>query len=80
MNQYMSEVKPRPQDDQRFAARRPDVLVYQSDILTDDLVMATVLAVRMLMVLQEYHADLDKQMKDHADKIIDPMPFLATFH
>ena len=42
--------------------------------------MSTVLAVRMLMLLQEYHSDLDHQMKDHADRTIDPMPFLATFH
>ena len=47
---------------------------------TDDLVMATVLAVRMMMLLQEYHAELDKQLKDHNDKIIEPMPFMASFH
>ena len=27
-------------DDQRFAARRPDVLVYETDVLTDDLTLA----------------------------------------
>lgn len=47
---------------------------------TDDLVMSTILAVRMLMLLQEYHAELDTQMKDHTDNIIEPMPFLASFH
>lgn len=45
---------------------------------TDDLVMSTVLAVRMMMMLQTYHADLDKRMKDHNDTIIEPMPFFAV--
>jgi len=45
---------------------------------TDDLVMSTVLAVRMLMLLQTYHAELDQHMKDHSDTIIDPMPFFAV--
>ena len=27
-------------EDQRFAARRPDVLVYTSDLLTDDVTIA----------------------------------------
>ena len=45
---------------------------------TDDLVMATVLAVRMLMLLQTYHAELDQHMKDHNDTVIEPMPFFAV--
>jgi len=45
---------------------------------TDDLVMASVLAVRMLMLLQTYHADLDRQLKDHNDTVIEPMPFFAV--
>lgn len=44
---------------------------------TDDLVMATVLAVRMMQVLQNYHADLNDQLKDFADEIIEPMPFIV---
>ena len=45
---------------------------------TDDLVMATVLVVRMLQVLQSYHANLDDQMRDHQDTIIEPLPFVMT--
>jgi len=44
---------------------------------TDDLVMSTILAVRMLMLLQTYHADLDAHLKDHSDNIIEPMPFIS---
>jgi hypothetical protein len=43
---------------------------------TDDLVMATLLTVRMLQVLQTYHADLDAQMRDHQDTIVEPLPFV----
>jgi len=43
---------------------------------TDDLVMSTVLAVRMMQVLQNYHADLNTQLKDFADEVIEPMPFI----
>ena len=46
---------------------------------TDDLVMATLLAVRMLQILQSYHGELDTQMRDHGDVIIEPMPFVAMF-
>jgi hypothetical protein len=45
---------------------------------TDDLVMSTILIVRMLMLLQTYHAELDQQIKDHTDSIIEPMPFFAV--
>jgi intein/homing endonuclease len=47
---------------------------------TDDLVMATILAVRMMQTLQNYYSDLDTQMKDHGDEIIGPMPFIAVSH
>ena len=43
---------------------------------TDDLVMATVLAVRMMQVLQNFHANLDEQMRDHQDVSIEPLPFV----
>ncbi len=43
---------------------------------TDDLVMSTVLAVRMMQILQSYHADLNTQLKDFADEIVEPMPFI----
>jgi hypothetical protein len=45
---------------------------------SDDLVMATLLAVRMMQELQQYHQELDKQLRDHGDVIIPPMPFIAT--
>ena len=44
---------------------------------TDDLVMATLLAVRMLVMLQTYHVELDTHLKDHGDTIIEPMPFIS---
>jgi hypothetical protein len=44
---------------------------------TDDLVMACLLAVRMLLMLQTYHADLDTHLKDHSDNIVEPMPFIS---
>ena len=46
---------------------------------TDDLVMSTVLVVRMLQVLQSYHMELDEQMRDHQDNFVEPLPFIASF-
>jgi hypothetical protein len=43
---------------------------------TDDLVMATILAVRIMQVLQTYHMELDSQMRDHQDNFIEPLPFV----
>lgn len=45
---------------------------------TDDLVMATLLNVRMMQILQSYHSDLDTHMRDHQDTIIEPLPFVMT--
>jgi len=45
---------------------------------TDDLVMAAVLAVRMMQVLQTYYTNLDEQMRDHQDSFIEPLPFIMT--
>jgi hypothetical protein len=45
---------------------------------TDDLVMATVLAVRMMQLLQTFHLEMDVQMRDHGDMIDPPMPFIST--
>jgi hypothetical protein len=45
---------------------------------TDDLVMSSLLAVRMLQVLQSYHQDLDVQMRDHQDNFIEPLPFIMS--
>jgi hypothetical protein len=44
---------------------------------TDDLVMSTVLAVRMMQLLQTYHTELDTVMRDHGDIIVQPMPFIS---
>jgi hypothetical protein len=43
---------------------------------TDDLVMATILVIRMLQLLQSYHVELDEQMRDHQDSMIEPLPFV----
>ena len=45
---------------------------------TDDLIMATLLAVRMLMMLQTYHSELDAHLKDHGDSIVEPFPFISV--
>jgi hypothetical protein len=45
---------------------------------TDDLVMGTVLAVRMMQLLQTFHLEMDTQMRDHGDMIDPPMPFIST--
>ena len=44
---------------------------------TDDLVMSTILAVRMMQTLQNYHPEMDKQLRDFGDAIIAPMPFIS---
>ena len=46
---------------------------------TDDLVMATVLVLRMMQVLQSYHKELDGTVRDHEDQGMEPMPFVALF-
>ena len=45
---------------------------------TDDLVMSTVLAIRMLQLLQTYDSDINNQLRDHGDEIKPPMPFIAV--
>jgi hypothetical protein len=45
---------------------------------TDDLVMATVLNIRMLQLLQTYDTGIDNQMRDHGDIIVAPMPFISV--
>lgn len=44
---------------------------------TDDLVMATLLIVRMLQNMSNYHSNLESHIKDHED-IIMPFPFYAV--
>lgn len=44
----------------------------------DDLVMASLLVVRMLILLQNYHTDLDEYIRDHSDTVVEPMPFISV--
>ena len=46
---------------------------------TDDLVMASLLVVRMLQHLSDYHIDLETQIRDH-DEYIAPLPFFAVLN
>lgn len=46
---------------------------------TDDLVMATLLAVRMMQMLTAFHQELDGQMRDFDDVIVPPLPFIVRF-
>jgi hypothetical protein len=43
---------------------------------TDDLVSATLLALRIIQSLQSYDADLDQKLRDTTDDYIAPMPFI----
>lgn len=45
---------------------------------TDDLVMATILIVRMAMALRQYDPLLETHLRDHLDKIREPMPFVLV--
>jgi hypothetical protein len=42
----------------------------------DDLVMSTILAIRMIMLLQQFDASLDAELRDGADTFLEPMPFI----
>jgi hypothetical protein len=44
---------------------------------TDDLVMSSLLAVRMMTQLANFHGDLESQIRDH-DEMIQPLPFFAV--
>lgn len=44
----------------------------------DDLVMSTILSIRMMQQLQSYHPEMDRQLRDFADTYMPPMPFIAT--
>ena len=44
---------------------------------TDDLVMATILAVRMMQLLMTYHPVMDTQLRDFGESITPPLPFIA---
>ena len=43
---------------------------------TDDLVMATLLCLRMMQMLQNYDAQLESELRDSVDQFIEPMPFI----
>ena len=45
---------------------------------TDDLVMSTLLAIRMLLLLQTFDTGIDNQMRDHGQVLDPPMPFIST--
>jgi hypothetical protein len=40
--------------------------------------MAMILAVRMLVTLQNFYIELDQQMRDHESEIIEPYPFISV--
>ncbi len=44
---------------------------------TDDLVMASLLTIRMMQELSDYHYKLEEQIRDH-DEYIEPLPFFAV--
>jgi hypothetical protein len=45
---------------------------------TDDLVMATLLAVRMIQVIQNFDASLDKHLRSDQNELLLPMPFIMS--
>ena len=46
----------------------------------DDLVMSTILSIRMMQQLQSYHPEMDRQLRDFADTYMPPMPFISMMH
>ena len=45
----------------------------------DDLVMATLLVVRILQDITDFHSDLTEHMRDH-DEMVAPLPFFAVIN
>lgn len=43
---------------------------------TDDLVAATLIVIRMLIELQQYHREVDLSMRDHLNDVEMPLPFV----
>ena len=66
-NVHMGRTREYMTDDQRFAARRPDVLVYQTPILTEDLTLAGTPTVDLMVSISGTDADF-------IVKIIDVFP------
>ena len=46
---------------------------------TDDLVMATLLIVRMAQIIKEYDAQMDSELRNTLEDFIEPMPFISLF-
>ena len=44
---------------------------------TDDLIMASLLVIRILQQLSDFHSDLENQIRDH-EEMIAPLPFFAV--
>jgi hypothetical protein len=44
---------------------------------TDDLVMSSLLAVRMMVLLQTFDTGIDNQLRDHGEILDAPMPFIS---
>lgn len=65
----ISELKTFVADGTSFAAKLGE---------TDDLVMSTLLVIRMIQSIQTYDADLDERMKDSEEDYISPMPFIMV--
>ena len=68
-NNLISELKTFVASGMGFAAKTGE---------TDDLVMSTMLAVRMIQVLQSFDADLDTKLRANIEEeeLIQPMPFI----
>ena len=44
---------------------------------TDDLVMSTLLIIRMALLLKQYDSDINENLRDDLEEIIEPMPFIV---
>jgi len=42
----------------------------------DDLVMATLLVLRMLQLIQQFDSGLDSEVRDNIDDFQEPLPFI----
>jgi len=69
-NTLLSEIKSFVATGRSFKAKIGD---------TDDLVMATILVVRMAAILQEYDPTLEKHLRDHLDSQLEPLPIFINF-
>lgn len=45
---------------------------------TDDLVMSTLLVVRMALLLRQYDQDINENLRDELEDMIEPMPFIVV--